>query len=115
MCKGPFVTVRLAQFNFGGSKRPTAPVILSVMENLEKDGCGKVKKIGLSQVFFKKLPSSITDDELKLYEIDREKYRLAFNERAEKSVISKESFNRFLEQSPDKKDLKDVYGVVPED
>ena len=56
--------------------------------------------------FYKKLPSDVTDDELRRYDITRESYLQAFNERADKGVISKEAFNRFLESSPKKKELK---------
>lgn len=103
MCKGPFVSTRLAQKSFSGNNRPTASLIIAIMENLEKDGFGKLLKFGLSQVFYKKLPSDVTDDKLRRYDITRESYLQAFNERADKGVISKEAFNRFLESSPKKR------------
>lgn len=115
MCKGPFVSTRLAQKSFSGNNRPTASLIIAIMENLEKDGFGKLLKVGLSQVFYKKLPSDVTDDELRRYDITRESYLQAFNERADKGVISKEAFNRFLESSPKKRELKDLHDIEAEE
>ena len=115
ICKGLFVSTRLAQKSFSGNNRPTASLIIAIMENLEKDGFGKLLKVGLSQVFYKKLPSDMAEDELRRYDITRESYLQAFNERADKGVISKEAFNRFLESSPKKRELKDLHDIVAEE
>ena len=49
------VTVRLAQKNFSGGNRPTAQIILDIMETLSKDGLSTIEKVGLSQVLLKKI------------------------------------------------------------
>ena len=64
MCKGPLVSTTLAQKIFSGNNRPTASLITAIMENLEKDGFGTLLDVGLSQVFYKKLLSNVTYDEL---------------------------------------------------
>ena len=66
------------------------------MQILATDGFGTVKTIERSTVFFKKLPADLSDDVLAMYEVPRERYLLAFNERADKSIINKDLFNRFL-------------------
>lgn len=80
------------------------------MENLEKDSFGTLLNVGLSQVFCKKLLSNVTYDELWRYDITWESYLQAFNEWADKRVISKEVSNRFLESPP-----KDLHDIVAEE
>ena len=41
-CPGPFSTVRLAQSSISGHIRPAAVTIVEIMQNLERDGLGKV-------------------------------------------------------------------------
>lgn len=113
ICRRPFVSTRLAQKS--GNNRPAAAIIVAIMENLEKDGFGALIKIGLSQVFFIRNCSDLTDEELKTYGITREKYLQAFAERAGRAVISKEAFNGFLEKSPKKRELRNLHSIVPEE
>ena len=47
--------------------------------------------------------------------VPRERYLYAFNERADKSIITKELFNKFLTQSPNKDRLKNEHDITPED
>ena len=115
LCKGPFVSTRLAQRSFSGNSRPSAPILNAVMDNLATDGFGSVKNIERSTVFFKKLPADVTDEALARYEVQRERYLQAFNERADKSIISRESFNRFLQESPHKDRLKEEHAITPEE
>lgn len=115
LCKGPFVSTRLAQRNFSGNARPSADVLSVAMQNLATDGFGTVKTIDRSMVFFKKLPADLSDEVLATYEMPRERYLFTFNERADKSIITKELFNKFLAQSPDKDRLKNEHDITPED
>lgn len=115
LCKGPFVSTRLAQRNFSGNARPSADVLSVTMQNLATDGFGTVKTIHRSMVFFKKLPADLSDEVLATYEVPRERYLFTFNERADKSIITKELFNKFLAQSPDKDRLKNEHDITPED
>lgn len=115
LCKGPFVSTRLAQRNFSGNARPSADVLSVTMQNLATDGFGTVKTIDRSIVFFKKLPADLSDEVLATYEVPRERYLFAFNERADKSIITKDLFNKFLTQSPHKDRLKREHDITPED
>ena len=85
------------------------------MENLATDGFGTVVSIDRSTVFYKKLPADVTDEDLATYEVPREKYLQAFNEQADKSIITKDLFNKFLNQSPHKDRLKNEHDITPED
>ena len=96
LCKGPFVSTRLAQRNFSGNARPSADVLSVTMQNLATDGFGTVKTIDRSMVFFTKLPADLSDEVLATYEVSLERYLFAFNERADKSIITKDLFNKFL-------------------
>lgn len=115
LCKGPFVSTRLAQRNFSGNARPSADVLSVTMQNLATDGFGTVKTIHRSMVFFKKLPADLSDEVLAKYEVPQERYLFTFNERADKSIITKELFNKFLAQSPDKDRLRNEHDITPED
>ena len=115
LCKGPFVSTRLAQRNFSGNARPSADVLSVTMQNSATDGFGTVKTIDRSMVFFKKLPADLSDEVLATYEVPQERYLFTFNERADKSIITKELFNKFLAQSPDKDRLKNEHDITPED
>ena len=115
LCKGPFVSTRLAQRNFSGNARPSADVLSATMQNLATDGFGIVKTIDRSIVFFKELPADLSDEVLATYEVPRERYLYAFNERTDKSIITKELFNKFLAQSPNKDRLKNEHDITPED
>ena len=115
LCKGPFISVRLAQRSFGGGSRPSSTVTVSIMENLEKDGFGKVITVERSNVLFKKLPSSLTDEELDKYDLSREQYRESFVQRADKALISREQFNKFIQASPDKDDLSTLHSITCEE
>lgn len=115
LCKGPFVSTRLARRNFSGNARPSADVLSVTMQNLATDGFGTVKTIDRSMVFFKKLPADLSDEVLATYEMPRERYLFTFNERADKSIITKELFNKFLAQSPDKDRLRNEHDITPED
>lgn len=115
LCKGPFVSTCLAQRNFSGNARPSADVLSVTMQNLATDGFGTVKTIDRSIVFFKKLPADLSDEVLATYEVPRERYLFAFNERADKSIITKDLFNKFLAQSPHKDRLKREHDITPED
>ena len=59
--------------------------------------------------------ADVTDEDLATYEVPREKYLQAFNEQADKSIITKDLFNRFLDQSPHKDRLKNEHDITPED
>lgn len=85
------------------------------MQILATDGFGTVKTIERSNVFFKKLPVDLSDDVLAMYEVPRERYLLAFNERVDKSIINKDLFNSFLTHSPHEDRLKNEHGITPED
>lgn len=85
------------------------------MQNLATDGFGIVKTIDRSIVFYKEFPADLSDEVLATYEVPRERYLYAFNERADKSVITKELFNKFLAQSPNKDRLKNEHDITPED
>ena len=54
----------------------------------------------------------VTDEALARYEAQRERYLRDVNERAEKSIISRESFNRFLQESPSKDRLKEEHDIT---
>ena len=115
LCKGPFVSTGLAQRNFSGNARPSADVLSATVQNLATDGFGIVKTIDRSIVSFKELPADLSDEVLATYEVPRERYLYAFNERADKSIITKELFNKFLTQSPNKDRLKNEHDITPED
>ena len=76
--------------------QPSAIAITDIMQNLAKDGFGIVLTVERSIVFFKKLPSSLTEEELQKYDLTPVSYRGAFVERAHKTVISKDQFKFFL-------------------
>ena len=115
LCKGPFISTRFAQRSFSGNSRPSAAILNAVMDNLATDGFGLVKNIERSTLFFKKLPADVTDESLARYEVQHERYLQAFNERAERSIISRESFNRFMQESPNKDRLKEEHDITPEE
>lgn len=115
LCKGPFVSTRLAQRNFSGNARPSADVISVTMQNLAADGFGTVKTIDRSIVFFEELPADLSEEVLATYEVSREKYLFVFNERADRSIITRELFNKFVAQSPNKDRLKNEHDITPED
>lgn len=110
LCKGPFVSTRLAQRNFSGNSRPSAAALNAIMENLATDGLGTIEMIDRSTVFFKKLPADVDQDDLKKYEVARENYL-----RADKAIILKELFNKFLNNSPHKDRLRQEHSIVQED
>ena len=83
------------------------------MDNLATNGFGSVKNVERSTVFFKKLPADVTDEALARYEVQHESYLQAFNERAD--IISRESFKRFLQESPNKDRLKEGHDITPEE
>ena len=85
------------------------------MENLATDGLGEVKVVDRSTVFFKKLPADVSEETLAKYEVQREAYLRAFNERADKAIISKELFNKLLEQSAHKVRLREEHDITPEE
>ena len=101
-CCGPFVTVRLTQSVFSGYKRPAATLITEVMENLMKDGLGTVLSEDRTTVFYKKLPCGVLDEALTNYGVNSDRYENNFKERAPISQISKELFNKLLENLPTK-------------
>lgn len=115
LCKGPFVSTRLAQRNFSGNSRASAAALNAIMENLATDGLGTIQMIDRSTVFFKKLPADVDQDDLKKYEVARENYLHVFSERADKAIISKELFNKFLNNSPHKDRLRQEHNIVQED
>lgn len=115
LCKGPFVSTRLAQRNFSGNARPSADVISVTMQNLAADGFGTVKTIDRSIVFFEELPADLSEEVLATYEVSREKYLFVFNERADRSIITRELFNKFVAQSPNKDRLKNEHDITPEE
>ena len=77
---GPFVTVRVAQSSFSGSKRPTASSVLEVMQNLEKDGLGTVKTVDTTTVFYKCLACNIVETCLMNCKVSRGEYQEQFTE-----------------------------------
>ena len=115
LCKGPFASVRLAQTGFGGSSRPSSSAVVAIMQNLAKDGFGKVLAVERSTVLFKKVPSSLTDEVLAKYGLTKDQYREAFVERADRGVISREQFNKFLDLSPDKDELFTLRSITREE
>ena len=115
LCKGPFISTRLAQSRFSGNSRPSAAILNAVMDNLATDCFGSVKNVERGTVFFKKLPADVTDEALARCEVQRERYFQAFNERTDKSIISRESFNIFLQESPNKDRLKEEHDITPEE
>lgn len=114
-CKGPFVSTRLAQKNFSGNARPSVAILNTTMENLATDGLGEVNVVDRSTVFYKKLPADVNEETLAGYEVEREAYLRAFNERADKAVISKHLFNKFLEQSAHKVRLREEHDITSEE
>lgn len=109
------MSTRLAQRSFSGNGRPSAEVLSGTMENLATDGFGTVVSVDRSTVFYKKLLANLTDEDLATYEVPRKRYLQAFNEWVDKSIITKDLFNRFLEQSPHKDCLKNEHDITPED
>lgn len=57
----------------------------------------------------------VTDEALARYEVQRERYLQDFNERVEKFIILRESFNRFLQESPNKDRLKEEHDITSEE
>ena len=84
------------------------------MENLQTDDLGKLKTIGTTRAFYKTTPCKATDEALQEYSITRNAYLDKFKERAPVSQISKDLFNRLLEQAENKDDLR-IYGIEAED
>lgn len=89
LCRGPFISTRLAKRNFSGKSRPAAATLNLVMENLATDGLGTVGAVDRSTVLFKKLPADVDEDHLKRYEVTKEEYLRVFNERSDRGIISK--------------------------
>ena len=71
------------------------------MNNLEKDGLGRLKQV--------------EDETLAQYKINRDLYLQRFTERAPLNVVSKEHFNKLLKESPEKADLETTYLIVEEE
>ena len=88
---------------------------MSPWKHLATDGFSTVKTIDISIVFFKKLPADLSNEVSATYKVPRERYFFAFNEGADKSIITKELFNKFLAQSPHKDHLKNEHDFTPED
>ena len=84
------------------------------MGNLQKDRLGKVQTVDRTTVFYKCLPTKVEDEALKGYKVTSEAYDKRFKERAPVNHISKELFNKLLDNAPDKEDLGIVYDFVPE-
>ena len=68
LCKGPFASIYLAQTGFGGNSCPSS-VIVNIMQNLATDGFEQDQTVKRSTVLFKKLPSSMTDEDLAKYDL----------------------------------------------
>jgi len=75
------------------TNRPTASTVVEVMQNLEKDGLGKVKTVE-STVFYKCLPCNIVETSLMTYRVSSKEYQAQFTERADCKHLSKELFKR---------------------
>lgn len=113
--KGPFATVTLVQkAQFNGKSRPAASVIAEVMANLQTDGLGVVKKIDRTTVFLKQLPCHATEESLQAYGITQDVYGEVFLERASQELLSKDLFNRILQNSPQKQELQEIYFIIEE-
>lgn len=109
MHKGPFATVRSVQRSFSGkSQRPTSENIIDIFKAMEEDGLGSIKVVNKITVFYKVLPCDVFD-KLDPFNIGQESYSSTFRELCSLSQISKEHFNKFLDNSPSKNDLKEVY------
>ena len=100
-------------YYLNGKKRPPATTVIEVMENLQTDGLGKLKTIGTTRAFYKTTPCDATDDALQTYSITRNTYLDKFNERVPVAQISKDLFNRLLEQAENKDNLR-IYGIEVE-
>ena len=87
------------------------------MQNLEKDGLGKVKTVDSTTVFYKCLPCNIVETSLMNYRVSSEEYQAQFTERADRKHLSKELFNKLLERAPNmyKRDLETVYAITSEE
>ena len=60
-CPGPFSTVRLAQSLISGNIRPAAVTVLGIMQNLEREGLGKVLVVDRTTLFYKGLPCNVNE------------------------------------------------------
>ena len=85
------------------------------MNNLEKDGLGRLKQVERTNVFYKSPPCNATDEALAQYKINRDLSLQRFKERAPLNVVSKEHFNKLLKESPEKADLETTYLIVEEE
>ena len=85
------------------------------MQNLEKDGLGKVRTVDTTTVFYKCLPCNIVETSLMNYRISREEYLAKFTERADRKLLSKDLFNKLLDRAPNKADLQTVYIITSEE
>ena len=85
------------------------------MQNLEKDGLGKVKTVDTTTAFYKCLPCNIMETALMNYRVSREEYLARFTERADCKHLSKDLFNKLLDRAPDKRDLQTVYTITSEE
>ena len=114
-CPGPFSTVRLAQSSISGHIRPAAVTIVDRMQNLERDGLGKVMVVDRTTVFYKSLPCNVDEEVLGNYGVILGNYSNQFKERAAHTIVSRDLFNRMLNMSPDKVDLERVYAIIISD
>ena len=114
-CPGPFSTVRLAQSSISGHIRPAAVTIVEIMQNLERDGLGKVIVVDRTTVFYKSLPCNVDEEVLGNYGVILGNYSNQFKERAAHTIVSRDLFNRMLNMSPDKVDLERVYAITSEE
>ena len=110
--KGPFVTVRSVQRSFSGkNQRPSADDVVGVFKAMEEDALGKMKGIEKTSVFFKALPSSVTEEKLESLTT----YFNLFTELCSTSQISKEQFNKFFDKAEEKDALRKDYFIEPYD
>ena len=114
--KGPFVTVRSVQRSFSGkNQRPSADDVVGVFKAMEEDALGKMKGIEKTSVFFKALPSSVTEEKLERYNVGLTTYFNLFTELCSTSQISKEQFNKFFDKAEEKDALRKEYFIEPYD
>jgi len=111
--KGPFATVRSTQRSFSSKCRPSSNDVIAIFKALAEDEIGALKQIDSLSIFYKKIPHIVTEEKLSAYNVGDHTYASAFREMCALTLMSKEQFNKCLENSPDKAELSDVYCILP--
>ena len=78
---GPLMTAKRVYSSFSSRDLPTANKVVQVFRAMAARGLGHTKRFRTSQLFYKALPSTMTEGNLKAIDSTREAYEEAYRKR----------------------------------